>query len=109
MIDTIAEHGLGIRALTPYQLSTTFLDREVEMLKNYIQQLLSKRPKFGYTVMCNDWTTNTRKPLINFMIYSNCNMIFHMSGDTTEHKKTKEYIFKIMNKVIDEIGESHVV
>lgn len=26
MIDTIAEHGPGIRAPTPYQLSTTFLD-----------------------------------------------------------------------------------
>lgn len=59
--------------------------------------------------MCDGWTIKTRRTLINFMVYSNRNMIFHKSIDTTGNKKTKEYIFKLMDKVIDEIVESHVV
>lgn len=79
------------------------------MLKDYIHGLPKKWPQYGRTIMCDGWTTKTRRPLINFMVYSNRNMIFHKSMDTTRYKKTKEYIFKHMDKVIDEIRESHVV
>lgn len=36
-------------------------------------------------------------------------MIFHKSVDTMGHSKMKEYIFRLMDKVVDEIGEENVV
>ncbi len=59
--------------------------------------------------MCDGWTSKTRKSLINFMVYSHMDMIFHKSVDSTGHSKTKEYIFKLMDKVVDEVGEENVV
>lgn len=53
MMDTIVEHGPGIRTPTPYQLSITFLDREAEILKDYIHGLQKKWPKYGCTIMCD--------------------------------------------------------
>lgn len=51
-----------------------------------------------------------RKPrLNNFMIYSNRNIIFHKSMDTTGDSKNKEYLFKFMDKVVDEVRESNIV
>lgn len=79
------------------------------MLKDYIHGLHKKWYKYGCTIMYDGWTTNTKKTLINFMASSNRNMIFHKSVDTIGYKKTNEYIFKLMDKVIDEIRESHVV
>ena len=59
--------------------------------------------------MCDGWTSKTRKSLINFMVYSHRDMIFHKSVDSTGHSKTKEYIFRLMDKVVDEVGEENVV
>lgn len=55
--------------------------------------------------MCDRWTSKMRKTLINFMVYSLRDMIFHKSVDSTSHSKTEEYIFRLMDKVVDEMGE----
>lgn len=36
-------------------------------------------------------------------------MKFHKLVDTIGYKRAKEYLFKLMDKVIDEIGENHIV
>lgn len=59
--------------------------------------------------MCDGWTSKTRKSLINFMVYSHRNMIFHKSVDNTSQSKTNEYIFRLMDRVVDEVGEENVV
>lgn len=109
MIDTIAEAGPGVKGPNPYQMSGHFLNQQMFELRDYIQGLKNNWKKFGCTIMCDGWITKTRKPLINFMIYSDCHMIFHKSIDTTLHRKTKEYIFSLMDRVVDEIGEGNVV
>lgn len=43
------------------------------------------------------------------MVYSDKNMIFHKSVDNTGHSKINEYIFKLMDKVVEEVGEEKVV
>lgn len=43
------------------------------------------------------------------MVYYHRDMIFHKLVDSTSHSKTKEYIFRLMNKVVDEVGEKNVV
>jgi len=51
----------------------------------------------------------TRKSLINFIVYSHRDMIFHKSIDNTGQSKTKEYIFRLMDKVVNGMGEGNVV
>jgi len=109
MIDTIAEAGPRVKGPNPYQMNGHFLDQQVFELRDYIQGLKKNWKKFVCTIMCDGWTTKTRKPLINFMIYSDRHMIIHKSIDTTLHRKTKEYIFSLMDRVVDEIEEENVV
>lgn len=109
MCDVIAQAGPGIQGPNPYQLTNIYLPREVDDLRDYIQSLKRFWPKYGCTIMCDGWTSKTRKSLINFMVYSHRDMIFHKSVDSTGHSKTKEYIFRLMDKVVDEVGEENVV
>lgn len=92
MCDVIAQAEPGIRGPNPYQLTNIYLPREVDDLRNYIQSLNRFWPKYGCTIMCDGWTSKTRKSLINFMVYSHRDMIFHKSVDSTGHSKTKIYI-----------------
>ena len=59
--------------------------------------------------MCDGWSSRTRKPIINFMIYCDRSMIFHSSVDTTNIPKTTYYIFSLMDKVVEEVGKENVV
>ena len=59
--------------------------------------------------MCDDWSSRTRKPIINFMIYCDRSMIYHSSVNTTNIPKTTDYIFSLMDKVVEEVGEENVV
>ena len=59
--------------------------------------------------MCDGWSSRTRKSIINFMIYCDRSMIYHSSVDTTNIPKTTDYIFSLMDKVVEEVGEKNVV
>ncbi|RVW32407.1 hypothetical protein CK203_109279 [Vitis vinifera] len=109
MIDTIAEAGPGIKGPTGYQIGNTYLEEEVQELEVYITTLKAKWPIYGCTIMCDGWSSRTRKPIINFMIYCDRSMIYHSSVDTTNIPKIANYIFSLMDKVVEEVGEENFV
>ncbi|RVW98874.1 hypothetical protein CK203_033821 [Vitis vinifera] len=84
MIDTILEAGSASRVLLDTKLEIHIWKRRCKSLR-------------------------TRKPIINFMIYCDRSMIYHSSVDTTNIPKTTDYIFSLMDKVVEEVGEENVV
>ena len=59
--------------------------------------------------MCDGRSSRTRKSIINFMVYCDRSMIYHSSVDTTNIPKTSDYIFSLMDKVVEEVREENVV
>ena len=58
--------------------------------------------------MCDGWSSRTRKSIINFMVYCR-SMICLSLVDTTNIRKTTYYIFSLMDKIIEEVGEENIV
>ena len=52
--------------------------------------------------MCDGWSSRTRKLIINFMVYCDRNMIYLSSIDTTNIPKMENYIFSLMDKIVEE-------
>ncbi|KAJ6801979.1 uncharacterized protein M6B38_192910 [Iris pallida] len=59
--------------------------------------------------MCDGWSTQNRKCIINFFVYSPQGTIFLKSVDASDKYKDSNYIFGLMNEVVDQIGEKRVV
>ena len=59
--------------------------------------------------MCDGWSSRTKKPIINFMIYCDRSMIYHSSVGTTNIPKIANNIFSLMDKVVEEVEEENVV
>ena len=59
--------------------------------------------------MCDGWSSRTRKPIINFMIYCDRSMIYHSSVYTTNIPMIVDYIFSLMDRVVEEVGEENIV
>ena len=50
--------------------------------------------------MCDGWSSRTRKPIINFMVYCDRSMIYLSLVDTTNIPKTTDYIFSLVDKMV---------
>ena len=107
--DTIAEADLGIKGPTRYQIGNAYLEEEVQELEVYMNTLKAKWPVYGCTIMCDGWSSRTRKPIINFMVYYDRSMIYLSSVDTTNIPKMADYVFSLMDKIVEEAGEENVV
>ena len=59
--------------------------------------------------MCDGWSSRTRKPIINFMVYCDRSMIYLSSVDTTNIPKTIDYIFSLMDKIVEEVRKENIV
>ena len=81
----------------------------MQELEVYITTLKAKWPTYGCIIMCDGWSSRTRNPIFNFMICYDRSMIYHSSVDTTNIPKIANYIFYLMDKVIEEVGEENVV
>ena len=59
--------------------------------------------------MCDGWSSRTRKPIINFMVYCDRSRIYLSSSDTTNIPKMADYIFSLMDKIVEEVREENIV
>ena len=81
----------------------------MQELEVYITTLKAKWPTYGCIIMCDGWSSRTGNPIFNFMICYDRSMIYHSSVDTTNIPKIANYIFYLMDKVIEEVGEENFV
>ena len=81
----------------------------MQELEVYINILKVKWPIYGCTIMCDGWSSRTRKPIINFMVYCDRNMIYLSSVDTTNIPKTTYDTFSLMDKIVEEVGEENII
>ena len=61
--------GPSIKGPIGYQIGNAYLEEEVQELEVYMNTLKAKWPVYGCTIMCDGWSSRTRKPIINFMVY----------------------------------------
>ena len=59
--------------------------------------------------MCDGWSSRIRKPIINFMVYCDRSMVYLSSLDATNIPKTADYIFSLIDMIVEEVGEENVV
>ena len=108
MIDIIAEAGPGIKGPTRYQIGNAYLEEEVQELDVYINTLKVEWPVYGCTIMCDGWSSRTKKPIINFMVYCDRSMVYLSLVDTTNISKTVDYIFSLMDKIVEEVVKENI-
>ncbi|XXG62379.1 hypothetical protein AAC387_Pa05g0748 [Persea americana] len=109
MLDAAAEHGLGIKPPTPYEIGHYSVEEEYKETVDWVNTFKRIWRERGCTLMCDGWTTVTRRSLLNFLVYSSLGTVFIRSIDATEYVKDVTYLNKLFNEVIEDIGEECVV
>jgi len=83
MINTIADADPNVKSPIGYQIGNQYLEDGVKEVKGYIDSIKVIWPEYGCRIMCDGWSSRTRKLIVNFIIYCDRHMIYHTSVDTT--------------------------
>ncbi|MQL74712.1 hypothetical protein Taro_007087 [Colocasia esculenta] len=109
MIETISEVGKGVESPTSYEIYNKYLDLEVEDMKAYVSTFERIWDEYSCTLMCDGWRSITQRSMINFLIYCKARTIFWKSVDASGKVKNAEYLFQLMDNMVEEIGERRIV
>eukprot|EP01018_Ginkgo_biloba_P014500 Gb_32569 [translate_table: standard] len=109
MIQQVVEFGKGYKPLSSEALRTTILHRSKERLTNDLQSIRETWKYTGCTIISDGWSDMKHRPLINVLVYSPQGVLFVKAVDAIDHKNTSEFIFKILEEAVLEVGEENVV
>ncbi|MQL75754.1 hypothetical protein Taro_008119 [Colocasia esculenta] len=94
--------GIGVskRGEGPtYEIYNKYLDMEVEDMKAYVSTFERIWDEYGIT----------RRSMINFLIYCKAGTVFWKSVDASGKVKNADYLFQLMDGMVEEIGEKRIV
>ena len=107
MVDTIAEVGPGVKPPSAYEIGGKYLDMEVSDYWRYLEDHFKTWEEYGCTLMCDGWTSNNRRHIINFMAYCVTGTVFIRSVDTSGHRMDAEYLYSLIDDTLAMVNNWH--
>ncbi|KAK8926167.1 hypothetical protein KSP39_PZI018649 [Platanthera zijinensis] len=109
MCESISRHGLGFKPPSYHDIRVKYLKQQYQQTMENISEHRAHWKKMGCTIMTDGWTDKRRRTLINFLVNNSMGTIFLKSVDASNISKTTENVFKMIDEVVDEVGEENVV
>eukprot|EP00253_Pinus_taeda_P005402 PITA_05402 len=109
MIDAVVVAGPGFKAPSLERIRTNLLLESVEDAMLVLSEFHSSWVETGCTIMSDGWTDQRNRNLINLLVSCPVGRMFLKSMDALEKVKTTQLICEMMEEVVQEVGEEHVV
>nr|KYP37329.1 hypothetical protein KK1_041470 [Cajanus cajan] len=109
MFESVARHGPGFDPPSYHEIRVKYLKYHVEMTNLSLDDHKTYWKKYGCTIMTDEWTDGRRRTILNFLVNSPLGTIFLKSIDASKICKTIDKIFKMLDDVVEEVGEENVV
>ena len=103
-ISAIQAAGPSVDPVAPKDIYRQLLDDNKEELQKWISSYKNKWPTYGLMMMCDGWTSPTRRSIINFLTYYDRKIFFHKSIDASDNVHDATYILGLI-KIIDSVRE----
>ncbi|GAU29429.1 hypothetical protein TSUD_149990 [Trifolium subterraneum] len=109
MFDNAIKHGLGFQPPSYHEIRVKYLDYYYEEISKVVAGYRADWEKYGCTIMTDGWTDRKRRTILNFLVHSPKGTVFLKSIDASDITKTADKIFKMIDDVVQEVGEENVV
>ncbi|KAG5042566.1 hypothetical protein JHK87_006481 [Glycine soja] len=108
--DMVARYGVGYKPLSYHDIREKLLKREVEKTDVMLQEFKDKLKKTGCTIMSDGWRDKKkRRSICNFLVNNPKGTVFLYSLDTSDISKIADKVLKMLNDVVNFVGEENVV
>lgn len=104
-----ATAGPNINFPSPYEISTTFISREIQRIQEWVNNFKSSWEDTGVTLMSDGWKSDDNRSIVNFLIYNQCGTMYHKSYYTSGRVNDGDFLCSLMVSVCEEIRPENVV
>lgn len=104
MFEAIGQYGTGCRPPSRYELSETFLKKEVEKTKHTLKPHEEEWKVNGCSIMTDAWSDRKRRSIMNLCVNSRLGTIFVSSKDFSDISHTGQVIHDYVEKCIQEVS-----
>ncbi|XP_043724638.1 uncharacterized protein LOC122671472 isoform X2 [Telopea speciosissima] len=109
MLELVGQYGEGLKGPSNRLISGRFLQDEITTIKEYLVEFKASWSITGCTVMADSWKDAQGRMVINFLVSCPRGVYFVSSIDATDIVEDASNLFKLLDKVVEEIGEENVV
>ncbi|KAK9086203.1 hypothetical protein Syun_028597 [Stephania yunnanensis] len=109
MLELVGQYGQGLIGPSSQMISGQFLQDEISTIKEYFAEFKASWTVTGCTVMADSWKDAQGRTLINFLVSCPRGTSFVSSIDATDIIEDAASLFKLLDSVVEEIGEENVV
>ncbi|XP_057958978.1 uncharacterized protein LOC131151669 isoform X2 [Malania oleifera] len=109
MLDLVGQYGQGLTSPPSRLISGRFLQDEMTAIRNYLVEYKASWAITGCSIMADSWRDTQDRTLINFLVSCPHGVYFVSSVDASHIVEDSTNLFKLLDKVVEEIGEEHVV
>ena len=109
MLQSIGQYGEDLPGPIAYEMGGPFLQKRKKTVEESFKADRQSWELTGCTIMTDAWTDIRARGVMNLIVHSAYGVVFIDSVDCSAVKKDGKYIFELVDKCIEEIGEKHVV
>ncbi|KAI4335080.1 hypothetical protein L6164_013761 [Bauhinia variegata] len=109
MLEVVGQYGQGLVCPSSQLISGRFLQEEIATIKNYLVEYKASWAFTGCSIMADSWRDTQGRALVNFLVSCPHGVYFVSSVDATNIVEDAPNLFKLLDKVVEEIGEEYVV
>ncbi|KAI5437809.1 hypothetical protein KIW84_023793 [Lathyrus oleraceus] len=110
MCEMITQYGKGYKPPSYHDIRGKYLKKKVESINSILVEHKAAWKKFGCTIMTDGWFDQKRRTIINFLVNSPMGTFFFLKSiDASSISKTADKVFKMMDDIVEEVGEENVV
>lgn len=109
MLDLVSQYGQGWKSPSSRLLSGRLLQEEVVSIKDHQLEIKTSWMVTGCTIMADRRIDMQNRPFINFLVSCPRGTSFISSVAASEMIEDAPSIFKLLDKIVEEVGEENVV
>nr|GMC84210.1 Alanine--tRNA ligase [Ipomoea batatas] len=109
MLELVGQYGQDLVGPSSQVLSGRFLQDEILTIKNHLAEYKSSWAVTGCSILADSWQDTQDRTLINILVSCPRGMYFVCSVDATDVVEDSTYLFKLLDGVVEDMGEENVV
>jgi len=109
MCRSIGRYGTGFRPPTAHELRTSILKKEEESTDAIVANVKMTWVQTGVSILSDGWKDMRGRQLINILVNNPHGTVFLRSIDVSDAVKDASMLFKLLDDVVEEVGEDNVV
>ncbi|KAM0057006.1 putative transcription factor/ chromatin remodeling BED-type(Zn) family [Helianthus debilis subsp. tardiflorus] len=107
MLEMVSQHGPP--SPSSVMLSSRLLEDELLTIKTHLAEYKASWAVTGCSILADTWKDAHNRTLINILVSCPRGLHFVSSVDATEFVHDAPSLFKLLDKVVDEMGEENIV